>query len=311
MDKQKIDILLSTSVWDSKPWIKGLGMSDAIGKIHIWPTNEDLAKVEALFVWKPLAEGVLERLPNLKWISSLGAGVDHLMTDPQIPVHIPITRIVDPRLTIDMGNYVLMSVIMHQRNFKLQQQHQKTARWERITYRNLRVGIMGLGELGGHVACQLRDAGFIVAGFSRTKKSLDGIETFDQNRLSDFLANLDVLVNLLPITPSTIGILNYKLLNQTPKGCYLINVARGNHLIDNDLLQLLEEGHLSGAMLDVFNQEPLPSAHPFWGHSKITVTPHVASVTTPESAINLLLENTERLVQGENLLHQVDLKRGY
>tara|TARA_R110001599_G_scaffold305886_1_gene512295 strand:+ start:2325 stop:3260 length:936 start_codon:yes stop_codon:yes gene_type:complete len=311
MGKQKIEILLSTSVWDPKAWIEGLSQSEHVGKIHVWPTEEDLSKVEALFVWKPLAEGVIKELPNLKWISSLGAGVDHLMTDPQVPENIPITRIVDPNLTTDMANYVMMGVIMHQRSFRLLQQNQQNSHWERITYNKLRVGVMGLGELGGHLAKQLHAAGFEVSGYSRTQKEIDGVVCYDENHLDAFLSELDVLVNLLPITPKTVGILNYELLSKTPKGCYLINVARGNHLVDNDLLKLLDENHLSGAMLDVFHQEPLPQDHAFWKHPKITITPHVASVTSPQSALNLLKENIDRLVNETPLLHQVDLNRGY
>ncbi|WP_323755938.1 glyoxylate/hydroxypyruvate reductase A [Roseivirga sp.] len=311
MGKQKIDILLSTSIWDPKAWIEGLSQSEYVSKIHVWPTEDDLSKVEALFVWKPLAKGVIEKLPNLKWISSLGAGVDHLMTDPQVPENIPITRIVDPNLTTDMANYVMMGVIMHQRSFGLLQQNQQKTHWERITYNKLRVGVMGLGELGGHLAKQLCSAGFEVSGYSRTQKQIEGVQCYDENNLDTFLSKLDVLVNLLPITPKTVGILNHELLIKTSKGCYLINVARGNHLVDNDLLKLLQENHLSGAMLDVFHQEPLPSDHPFWTHEKVVVTPHVASVTSPESAISLLKENIERLINGGDLLHQIDMDNGY
>jgi glyoxylate/hydroxypyruvate reductase A len=311
MDQQKIEILLSTSVWIPKPWVDGLSLSEHVSKVHVWPTEADLSKVSALFVWKPLPEGVIDQLPNLKWISSLGAGVDHLMTDPQIPTQIPITRIVDPRLTIDMTNYVMMAVIMYQRKFKLLQENQAKSQWERITYDNLKVGVMGLGELGGHLANQLVTAGFNVSGYSRTKNHIVGAETYAEHGLEEFLSDLDVLVNLLPITPKTVGILNRDLLSQTKQGCYLINVARGNHLVNEDLIELLDSNHLSGAMLDVFHQEPLPENHPFWKHPKITITPHVASVTSPQSALNLLKENIERLVNETPLLHQVVLSRGY
>ncbi|MGW8123060.1 2-hydroxyacid dehydrogenase [Roseivirga echinicomitans] len=306
-----MDILLSTSVWDPKEWIEGLDISDQVGEIHAWPTDKDLSNVEALFVWKPLAEGVVKRLPKLKWISSLGAGVDHLVTDPQIPKNIPITRIVDPNLTADMANYVMMGVIMYQRRFLELQENQQKKHWERLAYKKLKVGVMGLGVLGGHLAKQLYSAGFEVAGYSRTQKQIEGVTCYDENHLNAFLSELDVLVNLLPITPKTVGMLNYDLLRKTPKGCYLINVARGNHLVDNDLLKLLDENHLSGALLDVFHQEPLPREHPFWTHEKVMVTPHVASVTSPESALNLLKENLQRLIDGKELLHQVDKEIGY
>lgn len=311
MDQQKVDILISSSVWDPKPWVEGLSKSPLVGNIHVWPTKADLSNVEVLFVWKPLDSGVIDLLPNLRWISSLGAGVDHLMTDPQIPTTVPITRIVDPFLAQDMTNYVIMGVMMYQRSMLKHLENQKFKNWDRITYQPLKVGVMGLGALGGHLSKKLVDLGFEVHGFSRTIKSLEHVECHDNSRLDEFLANSEVLVNLLPVTPSTTDILNSGLLSKLPKGSYLINVARGNHLVESDLLDALDSGHLSGALLDVFKEEPLPVENPLWVHPKITITPHVASVTTPSSAIDLLLENLKNLKEGKELLHTVELARGY
>ena len=311
MDQQKIEILISSSIWDAKPWVEGLSQSGLVRKVHVWPTNEPLNHVEGLFVWKPLPNGVVSRLPNLKWISSLGAGVDHLVNDPQIPRHIPITRIVDPMLTRDMTNYVIMGIMMYQRSMEQHRLNQQHRVWKRLTYKPLRIGVMGLGALGGHLAKHLVALGFEVYGFSRTIRQIAGVTSFSHDGLDEFLANAEVLVNLLPMTPHTSGILNAKLFDKLPDHAYLVNVARGNHLKAKDLLASLDSGKLSGALLDVFSEEPLPAESPLWVHPKIIITPHVASVTTPESAINLLLENLKRLASCQPLLHQVDIDAGY
>lgn len=311
MDQQKIDILLCTKVWKPEPWVEGLSASDMVNKVHVWPTNENLSEVKALFVWKPLDEGVVEKLPNLQWVSSLGAGVDHLVNDAQIPNQIPITRIVDPFLTRDMTNYCIMGVMMHQRSIDEHRQNQNNAHWDRLAYKNLKVGILGLGELGAHCASTLAGLGFEVSGFSRTPKHLDNVACYSGDNLEEFLAPLDVLINLLPVTPQTESILNADLFAQMKKGTYLINVARGNHLVEEDLIGALDSGQLSGALLDVFRQEPLPAEHPFWEHPKIKLTPHVASVTSPDSALRLLQDQIGRLIEGKELLHQVNREAGY
>lgn len=311
MDKQKIDILLCTKVWQPEPWIEGLSNSELVNKVHVWPTDEDLSEVEALFVWKPLDPGVVERLPNLKWVSSLGAGVDHLVNDKQIPAHIPITRIVDPYLTRDMTNYCIMGVMMQQRSIDEHRLNQESSTWNRLPYSNLKVGILGLGELGAHCASTLAGLGFEVSGFSRTPKEIENVSCYSGDQLSSFLSPIDILINLLPVTPQTESILNENVFTQMKKGAYLINVARGNHLVEEDLIKVLDSGHLSGALLDVFREEPLPKTHPFWKHTKIKITPHVASVTSPDSALQLLQKNIARLTKGEELLHQVDRGAGY
>jgi len=311
VDKQKVDVLISSSVWDPKPWVEGLSKSELVGEIHVWPTQADLTNVEALFVWKPLESGVISLMPNLKWISSLGAGVDHLMTDPQIPANIPITRIVDPFLARDMTNYVIMGLIMHQRSMLSHLNNQKSKIWKRLTYNPLKVGVMGLGALGSHLAKKLVNLGFEVFGYSRTLKSIDGVSCFDESGQKEFLSHAEVLVNLLPVTPQTINILNEQVFRSLPEGAYLINVARGNHLVEKDLINALNNRWLSGALLDVFWEEPLPQSNPLWEHSKVTITPHVASVTTPNSAIALLLDNLKRLQENRELLHTVDLSKGY
>lgn len=311
MDKQKIEILICTKAWDAKPWAEKIAQSELVSKVHVWPTEEDLSKVEALFVWKPLDAGVVGRLPNLKWVSSLGAGVDHLVGDHQIPSDVPITRIVDPNLTRDMTNYCIMGVMMHQRSMDEHYENQQKAVWNRLAYQHLKVGVMGLGELGGHFAEHLAILGFEVYGFSRTQKSINGVKCYQKGEMDSFLAPLDVLVNLLPVTPQTESILDADLFNRMKKGSYLINVARGNHLVEEDLIEALDTDQLSGALLDVFREEPLPEDHSFWSHPKIRITPHVASVSNPDSVIELLLDNTKRLIEGDSLINVIDRETGY
>lgn len=311
MDQQKIEILLATKAWDPHPWVEGLSQFETVSKVHIWPTEEDLSNVKALFVWKPLDPKVIERLPSLEWTSSLGAGVDHLVGDPQIPSHIPITRIVDPYLTRDMTNYVVMGVMMHQRSMLSHLKNQRISHWDRIPYQAMKVGVLGLGELGAHCAKHLALLGFETSGFSRTQKDIEGVECYSGDDMSEFLSQIDVLVNLLPVTPFTESILNTSLFEQLKNGAYLINVARGNHLVESDLISALDKGQLSGALLDVFREEPLPKDNPLWSHPMITMTPHVASVTTPQSAMKLLHKNMQRLIRGEELLHLVDREAGY
>ena len=208
-----MEILISSGNWPSAPWVEGLTQSDSINKVHVWPTQEDLSNVEVLLVWKPLPEDVIVKLPKLKFISSMGAGVDHLLGDPQIPIGIPVARIVDARLKIDMTNYVMMGIMMYQRQFSLQSMNQSQQKWERITYENKRVGVMGLGELGGHLATTLVNAGFDVSGYSRTEKSIDGVDCYVADETDQFLSNLDILVNLLTVTGQTEDILNSSLFS--------------------------------------------------------------------------------------------------
>ena len=310
MSKQ-IDILISAGVWNPQPWVEGLSESDIVRQVHVWPTEADLSTVALLLVWKPLPAGVIARLPNLKFLSSMGAGVDHLIGDAQIPGDLPVMRIVDKYLTIDMTNYVLMSLMIYQRKYHLLRANQKASHWDRIGYAKTKVGIMGMGELGSHLARQLVQSGFEVYGYSRSQKSIEGVKSYDANGLDEFLSQPEVLVNLLPLNDYTADILNYELFCKMQKGSFLINVARGGHLVEDDLLRALDEGLLTGATLDVFKQEPLPPDHPFWAREDIIITPHVASVTTPHSAIRQVLENCQRFLNDEPLKYLADLKRQY
>jgi glyoxylate/hydroxypyruvate reductase A len=265
-------------------------------------------------IWKH-PEGSLGIYPNLKCIASAGAGVDYIFEDETISNTIPITRLVDPYLASDMSEHVLASIFAELKNFNTYNLQQTKAIWKPKDYRRISdvtIGIMGLGELGTCTSKDLVQAGFKVQGWSRSKKSIAGVTIFYGNKqLNKFLRNSDFLVCLLPLTTETTGILNNALFGQLPKGAYVINLARGGHLVDADLLAQLDSGHLSGACLDVYHQEPLAVTHPFWKESKIFMTPHYASVSDTNSVIPQILKNYENLQEGKALMNVVNRKKGY
>jgi glyoxylate/hydroxypyruvate reductase A len=258
---------------------------------------------------------VLKTYPNLKGISSFGAGVEHILADPDLPPAVPVVRIVDERLTIGITEYVLLHVLRHHRQLDALQAAQRERRWERLPppdTRGTTIGILGLGQIGSHCAEALLGLGFNVAGWSRTPKRLPGVRSFHgPDQLHPFLGLCNYLVCLLPLTPATRGILNRETLSALPRGAVLINVGRGPELVEEDLLTVLESGHLAAATLDVFVREPLAPEHPFWTHPKITVTPHNASDSIPEHVAPQIVDNIRRARAGLPLLNVVDRRTGY
>jgi len=295
-------------------WIKHIRSQDAGIDLRVWPEVGRAEDVVFALCWQH-PPGELKKYPNLKCIGSLGFGVDHILRDPDLPPGVPVTRLVDPGMIAAMSEYVLAAVLTHTRQFDLYRQDQAQKKWTaRIPKRpqDVRVGVMGLGHLGADAALKLRALGFAVAGWSRTAKQVEGVRSFaGDSDLDLFLAQADILVCLLPLTPATRGILNRRTLAALPKGAYLVNAARGEHLVEEDLLEAIESGHLSGACLDVFRKEPLPETHPFWGHPRVTVTPHVASLTYPKAVAPQIVENYRRVRAGRPPLHAVDIRRGY
>ncbi len=262
-----------------------------------------------------MPQGELAKFKNLKAIFSLGAGVDHFFEDPTFPLHIPFARVVNDELTSRMSEYVTQHVLNHHRYQIEYDQQQKNRSWEvrhAPAAQNRKVGIMGLGELGQGAARTLNLLGFDVAGWSRTSKDIDGVSCFHgSDQLDAFLARTEILVCLLPLTPETENILNSELFLKLPEGAAIINPGRGGHLVDEDLIKALDSGHLSGATLDVFHVEPLPEESPLWSHPKIRVTPHVASIAAPGQVAELAAKNIIRARNGDALINQVDLTRGY
>jgi glyoxylate/hydroxypyruvate reductase A len=295
-------------------WVKHLNLLEPGLEIRIWPEAGDADEIEFALCWNP-PPGELTKYKNLKCIASLGAGVDHLTCDPDLPAAVPITRVVDYSMAQSMSEYLVLSVLNYCRNFDAYRSAQHRRHWQRLRpllAEDTHIGIMGLGQLGGDAANKLSSLGFKVSGWSRTPKNIDGVQCFSaENGWEDFLSRSQILICLLPLTPSTKGILNRKTFNQLPKDAYVINVARGQHLVENDLIEALDSGQLAGACLDVFVIEPLAADHPFWRHPKIKVTPHISSMTSPKAVAPQIIENYRRTKTGRPLLNVVDLKRGY
>ncbi len=282
--------------------------------MRVWPDTGAAADIDAALVWNH-PPGALKAFPKLRAILSLGAGVNHILDDPEIPSDIPIARIVDPGLATGMAEYAALAVLRYHRNFDVYERQQRDRRWRRLpipvtTAR--RVGVLGLGEIGSACARTIGGLGFPVAGWSRTPKSLPGVACYaGPDGLAPFLNGTDILVCVLPLTAATRGIINQTTLAKLPRGAFLINIARGAHVVDQDLIAALDSGQLAGATLDVFAHEPLPSEHPFWSHPKVTLTPHIASITNPETAADGVAENLRRLHDGRPLLNLADRARGY
>jgi len=260
--------------------------------------------------------GLLKSLPNLKAVFSLGAGIDGFLVDPDFPKHVPLVRFVDDTLSVEMAQYVVMHVLIQHRCERMYASAQREAKWRQAMLprptENTRIGMLGIGEIGTMAAERLRDLGFPVAGWSRTRKTIEGIKSFaGAGELDAFLAQSDFLICLLPLTPQTRHILNAQLFAKLPNGAYVINVARGGHLVEADLIAALDSGHLSGATLDVYETEPLPPTSPLWRHPKIIATPHVAAITSPTVAAKSVIEGIAAIERGEALKNVVDLNRGY
>lgn len=299
---------------DNSDWVAALQSIDPTLKVEVWPEIRAPKEVEFVVSWNQPPH-VLDQFPNLKCISSIGAGVEHLLNDTTVPVGIPLVRLVDPDLKQSMAEYVMLGVLEHFRRFADYRLQQEQVRWEALQIPHisqLGIGIMGFGEIGGYVANKLFDFGFKVSAWNRSQKPSGGIPVYSgRDELGEFLKNSNVLVCLLPLTGETKNILSAQTFSQLPPGAYLINAGRGGHLIDEDLLSVLDSGQLSGALLDVFTEEPLPEKHPFWLHEKITITPHTASITNPESASAQIVENYRRVLGNGPLLNLVDIDRGY
>ena len=281
--------------------------------IEIGPENvKNPSAVEFAVDWKNPA-GHLLNYPNLKAISSYGHGVDNLLSDTKLPHGIPIVRLKDESMANLMSEYLLAVVLLQRRQFLEYAKNPEFSEWGTSVYHpGNQIGILGLGYLGQASAKVFLNMGFIVAGWSRRMKLIDGISCFSNTYgLNKMLTQTDYLINLLPNTSATQDLLNYQTLSTLKRGAYFINVGRGQTLVEEDLIALLDKGHLSGACLDVFRTEPLPADHQFRNHKKILITPHNSSTTQAESAAKQILENYRRAISGKKLLNIVDMKHGY
>jgi glyoxylate/hydroxypyruvate reductase len=307
-------LLFASAVDSAEEWQAELQKHLPEVELRVWPDFGDPTEIEAALVWRP-QPGLLDRLPNLRLILSLGAGVDHIFADPALPAGVPIVRLVDPYLTAAMSEYVQLQVLRLHRQDPAYLAQQQARLWRRLPQPNAaerRVGVLGLGVLGSDAALRLKVLGFDVAGWSRTEQTLPGVLTFHgADGLEGLLRRSEILICLLPLTAATAGILDATRFALLPRGAGIINCARGGHLVEADLLAALDSGQLSAAVLDVFRDEPLPPEHPFWRHPRILVTPHVAASTNAPTAAVAVADNLRRLRDGRPLVNRVDASVRY
>ena len=260
--------------------------------------------------------GFLKTLPNLRAIFSLGAGVDGFLRDPDFPRDVPLVRFVDPTLIHEMAQYVVMHVLIAHRGQRFFDAAQRESAWRQRMLlrasRDTRIGILGLGDIGAAIAKSLMPFDFQISGWSKARKVIPGVKSHaGAGELDQFLEQSDYCICVLPLTDETRGILNAALFAKLPKGAFVINVARGGHLVEADLIVALDSGHLSGAVVDVFQAEPLPAASPLWTHPGITATPHIAALTDTQAALNFIGDCVKLAQAGQPLPHVVDVGRGY
>lgn len=289
-------------------------MAEALpgAEISVWPDPRCL-DAEVAVCWNPPAD-IYTRMPRLRLIHGIAAGVDNLL-DGQGTRGLPVCRVVDPGLARGMIEYVRWSVLHFHRHFDRMAAQQRERAWRRLPLvpaSGCRVGVMGLGELGGVVAQALRDDGYDVGGWSRSARRIDGVRTWHgEGGLAPFLARTDVLVCLLPLTDATRGILGAATFDRLPAGAALVHCGRGEHLVPDALVAALSRGHLRGAVLDVFPTEPLPADDPLWTCPGVVVTPHMASMATSAEVVRQVADNIQRLRDGLPLRNTVDCARGY
>ena len=307
-------ILYAGDATEADQWLGAVREIDPGLTFRRWPEIDPVDDVDFIIVGGRMP-GDFSPFTNLRGIQSTWAGVNHLLQSGALPPAVPVARMVDDGLTCSMTEYLVFQVLDHLRQGPVLRQAQREHRWlegHGSDAERGAIGIMGLGALGQDAARQFAALDLPLRGWSRTAKSIPGIETFaGEEQLPAFLSRCQVLICLLPLTTETRGILNAALLAHLPRGACLVNAARGPHLVDADLLAALESGHLSRAVLDVFHAEPLSPDHPFWNHLRITVTPHIAAITRAGTGATLIIENYRRALAGEPMINQVDQSLGY
>ena len=297
-------VLASTDFWeDMEVWSNGLQKAMPEMDIKVYPDDGDVNEVEFAVVWKH-PRGILKKYPNLKAILSLGAGVDHIISDPDLPEGLPIIRLVDKKLTHEMCLHALHWVLHFHSDQYLYRSQQLKRQWiqqSSIQTEDRTIGIMGLGNIGRSIGELLVTQSFNVIGWGANQKSsLTDIKYYyGQDQLSDFLGRTNILINVLPLTSDTTNIITKKELRLLPKNSFIINIGRGGIINEDDLLTLLSDGHIKAAALDVFTQEPLPENNSLWGHPSVYITPHIAGQSNPNSAGQTISENIHRIQKGE------------
>ena len=314
-------MLFASAVDDAAAWRAALTAHAPELELRVWPDAGRASDIEFALVWRP-EHGMLARFPALKAVFSLGAGADHVFADSALP-DVPVVRLIDPALTRQMAEYVLLAALHAHRRMDEYRAFQARALWRQLPARDAasrRIGVMGLGAIGRACAAALAGPGFPVAAWRRgagmgagpAPDPESGIPTyFGPGGLPAFLARTDILVCLLPLTRETEGILNAELFAQLPRGAFVVNAARGGCQNEDDLLAAIDSGCLAGAWLDVCRAEPLPPSSPLWRHPRITLTPHVAGQVIPETAAAQVVANLRRVQAGLAPRNVVDPARGY
>jgi glyoxylate/hydroxypyruvate reductase A len=305
-----LNVLFASEKEKPERWLPLLRQALAQDRFFAWPDVNGGAIDVALVATHP--RGAFAKLPSLKLVQSMWMGVETLVEDPELPRHVPLARLIDPGMVHAMAETVIAHLLdwhRHHYYYRRMQREVKWSRLEQLLPSDRTVGLLGLGELGGYVGEKLAALGFNVRGWSRRPKALPGIACTTD--LDELLAASEALVCLLPLTPQTRRLLDARAFARMPKGGCVINVARGAHLVVPDLVAALDSGHLAHAYLDVFDPEPLPADSPLWRHPEVTVTPHVAALTEPRTAIAKIVENIERVRRGEAPRHLVDYSAGY
>uniref|UniRef100_UPI000D37D328 2-hydroxyacid dehydrogenase n=1 Tax=unclassified Variovorax TaxID=663243 RepID=UPI000D37D328 len=281
-------------------------------EVVVWP-DPAFREAEVAMCWNA-PPGVYAQMPALRLVHSIAAGVDNVVAGQDLR-GLPVCRVVDPRLADGMVQYVLWSVLHFHRKFDVALANQRQRVWQRPLQTpagECRVGLMGLGKLGGAIARSLLGLGYAVNGWSRSAHHIEGLTLFSgPAALDDFLARTDVLVCVLPLTDATRGILGQRTFDALPRGAAVVNCGRGEHLVVPDLLAALDGGQLRGAVLDVFAHEPLPADHPLWQAPGVIVTPHMATMASSAVVAQQVADNVRRLAAGQPLHHVVDMQRGY
>ncbi|HCU0429656.1 glyoxylate/hydroxypyruvate reductase GhrA [Serratia marcescens] len=313
-----MNIIYYHPLFNAQEWLAGIKQRLPQAEIREWQRGDERPADYAL-VWRPPHEMLANRR-DLKAVFALGAGVDAILDQERkhpgtLPAGVPLLRLEDTGMAQQMQEYALSYALRYFRRFDEYQALQQRQEWQPLDPHSLddfTIGILGAGVLGQSVARKLTEFGFRVRCWSRSAKQIDGVQSFaGEAQCAAFLDGVKLLINLLPNTPETVGILNRELFAQLSTGAYLINIARGAHLVEADLLAALEQGQMAAATLDVFAREPLPQDHPFWRHPRVTITPHIAAITLPQQAMDQIAANIRALEAGHAPAGVVDRQRGY
>jgi glyoxylate/hydroxypyruvate reductase A len=296
------------------PWARDFAQALPQAETVVWQEGQLLPPCDYAVLWAPTL-ALLDQLSRVKAIFLMGAGVDAILKFGDALPDVPVIRLGDAGMGEQMAEYVAYAVLRYFRRFDEYELQARQGGWNPLAARKketFTVGVLGLGKLGMPVVQALRQLGFPVRGWSRTPRGIPGVDCYaGLASLDDFLSGTRVLVCMLPLTPETNNLLDRARLSKLPEGAYLVNVARGGLVAEPDLLALIRSGHIAGAMLDVFRNEPLPAPHPFWSEPRIAITPHISALTVREEAVRQIAHKIKLMEQGEHVADLVDRKRGY